>query len=356
MPALNIIQYIPSTFNWKAAGLTVTQQIKTLSSSDLYLQVSLSISTTTTSQSAKLNFRIPSWTFVDGAGATLNDKDLGSLSPGSFLSITKQWNSEDHLSLRFPIRLRTEAIKDGRLEYASLQAVLFGPFVLAGLSSGDWDAKAGNSSTISDWITIVPSVYNSQLVTFTQVSNGKTFVLSSANGSLTMQERPEVDGTDTAIHATFRAHPQDSTELHDMYSTTMKGASMLIEPFDLPGTVITNNLTLSAQKGSDSLFNIVPGLDGNSNSVSLELGNKPGCFLVTGVDYPAGTKIQVSCKSSLQSIGGILEQAASFVQAAPLRQYHPISFIAKGVRRNFLLEPLYSLRDEFYTVYFNIGA
>ncbi|KAG2656698.1 hypothetical protein PVAP13_1KG103131 [Panicum virgatum] len=356
MPALNIIQYIPSTFNWKAAGLTVTQQIKTLSSSDLYLQVSLSISTTTTSQSAKLNFRIPSWTFADGAGATLNDKDLGSLSPGSFLSITKQWNSEDHLSLRFPIRLRTEAIKDGRLEYASLQAVLFGPFVLAGLSSGDWDAKAGNSSTISDWITIVPSVYNSQLVTFTQVSNGKTFVLSSANGSLTMQERPEVDGTDTAIHATFRAHPQDSTELHDMYSTTMKGASMLIEPFDLPGTVITNNLTLSAQKGSDSLFNIVPGLDGNSNSVSLELGNKPGCFLVTGVDYPAGTKIQVSCKSSLQSIGGILEQAASFVQTAPLKQYHPISFIAMGVRRNFLLEPLYSLRDEFYTVYFNIGA
>ena len=46
MPALNIIQYIPSTFNWKAAGLTVTQQVKTLSSSDLYLQVSLSISAT----------------------------------------------------------------------------------------------------------------------------------------------------------------------------------------------------------------------------------------------------------------------------------------------------------------------
>jgi hypothetical protein len=44
------------------------------------------------------------------------------------------------------------------------------------------------------------------------------------------------------------------------------------------------------------------------------------------------------------------------VQATPLRQYHPISFVAKGLRRNFLLEPLYSLRDEFYTVYFNLGA
>nr|TKW37470.1 hypothetical protein SEVIR_1G036326v2 [Setaria viridis] len=89
-------------------------------------------------------------------------------------------------------------------------------------------------------------------------------------------QRPEVDDTDTAIHTTFGAHPQD------IYSTTMKGASMLIEPFDLPGTVITNNLTLSAQKGSDSLFNtdslfnIVPGLDGNPNSVSLELGDRRG--------------------------------------------------------------------------------
>ncbi|KAJ1278362.1 hypothetical protein BS78_04G073600 [Paspalum vaginatum] len=355
-PALNIIQYVPSTFNWKAGGLTVTQQIKTISSSDLYLQISLSIYTKTKSQSAKLNVRIPSWTFADGAGATLNDEDLGSIFPGTFLSITKQWNSEDHLSLRFPIRLRTEVIKDDRPEYASLQAILFGPFVLVGLSTGDWDAKAGNSSAISDWITPVPPTYNSQLVTFTQVSNGKTFILSSANGTLTMQERPEVDGTDTAIHATFRAHPQDSTELHDTYSKTMKAASMLIEPFDLPGTVITNNLTLSTQKGSDSLFNIVPGLDGNANSVSLELGTKPGCFLVTGMNYSAGAKIQVSCKSSLQSIGGILEQAASFVQTAPLRQYHPISFVANGLRRNFLLEPLYSLRDEFYTVYFNIGA
>ncbi|XP_062223810.1 uncharacterized protein LOC133922468 [Phragmites australis] len=355
-PALNIIQYIPSTFNWKAAGLNVTQQIKPLSSSDLYLQVSLSISTKTNSQSAKLNVRIPSWTATDGAKATLNDKDLGLISPGSFLSVTKQWNSGDHLLLQFPISLTTEAIKDDRVEYASLHAVLFGPFVLAGLSSGDWNAKAGNVSAVSDWITAVPSSYNSQLVTFTQVSNGKTFVLSSANGSVTMQELPEVDGTDTAIHATFRAHSQDSTGLHDIYSTTIKGTSMLIEPFDLPGTVITNNLTLSAQNGSDSLFNIVPGLDGNSNSVSLELGTNPGCFLVTGANYFAGTKIQVSCKSSLQSIGGVLEQAASFVQTAPLRQYHPYSFIAKGVRRNFLLEPLYSLRDEFYTVYFNIGA
>jgi len=44
-PALYIIQFIPSTFNWRAAGLTITQKLEPLSSSDQYLQVSFSIST-----------------------------------------------------------------------------------------------------------------------------------------------------------------------------------------------------------------------------------------------------------------------------------------------------------------------
>jgi hypothetical protein len=35
---------------------------------------------------------------------------LGFLS-GSFLSVTKQWDSGDHLTLQLPINLRTEAIK-----------------------------------------------------------------------------------------------------------------------------------------------------------------------------------------------------------------------------------------------------
>lgn len=43
-PVLNIIQYIPSAYNWKAAGLTVNQQLKPISSLDMFLQVSLSTS------------------------------------------------------------------------------------------------------------------------------------------------------------------------------------------------------------------------------------------------------------------------------------------------------------------------
>lgn len=105
-PALSIIQYIPSTFNWKTAGVTVTQELEPLSSSDMNLQVSLSFSGKVilleffgmkfisehakvsllifvqNGQSATLNVRIPTWTSASGAKAALNGKDLGSVTPG----------------------------------------------------------------------------------------------------------------------------------------------------------------------------------------------------------------------------------------------------------------------------------
>ncbi|TKW22410.1 hypothetical protein SEVIR_4G226700v4 [Setaria viridis] len=324
-PALYIIQFIPSTFNWRTAGLTVTQKLEPLSSSDQYLQVSLSISAKTNGQFATLNVRMPSWTSLNGAKATLNDKVLELASPGTFLTISKEWNSGDHLSLQLPIHLRTEAIKDDRQEYASIQAVLFGPFLLAGLTTGDWDAKTGGATAApSDWITPVPPESDSQLVTLVQESGDKAFVLSAVNGSLKMQERPkDSGGTDAAVHGTFRLIPQGS----GTSAATNSTATAMLEPFDMPGMVVTDKLTVSADKSSGALLDVVPGLDGSPGSVSLELGARPGCFLVGG-----GEKVQ------------------------PLRRYHPMSFAARGVRRSFLLEPLFTLRDEFYTIYFNLQA
>ncbi|GJM97982.1 hypothetical protein PR202_ga14952 [Eleusine coracana subsp. coracana] len=325
-PALYIIQFIPSTFNWRTTGLTVTQQLKPLSSSDQHLQVSFSISAKTNGQFATLNVRMPSWTSLSGAKATLNDKDLELASPGTFLTISKQWGSGDHLSLQLPIHLRTEAIKDDRPEYASLQAVLFGPFLLAGLTTGDWDAKTGGAATVSDWITAIPPTANSQLMTLVQESGGKTFILSTVNGSLTMQDRPEsTGGTEAAVHATFRVVPQGS-------GAAMNSTSAMIEPFAMPGMVITDKLTASTEKAPSSLS--------PSNG------------------YAAGAKVQVACGSARKNGdgGAGFRRAASFVRAEPLRRYHPISFAARGVRRTFLLEPLFTLRDEFYTIFFNLGA
>lgn len=182
-----------------------------------------------------------------------------------------------------------------------------------------------------------------------------------------MQDIPVV-GSHSSVEATFRIYPQDAKPKQFFISSRKsnnnkgKGSSteayVMIEPLDMPGMVITNALSISGTRGSDSAFRLIPGLDGTADSVSLELGTKPGCYISTGtVDYSTGKKLQVSCRGSSQVSDDVaFKRAATFVAVNGARQYNPLSFVAKGQKRNFLLEPLMGLQDEFYTVYFNVGA
>lgn len=214
-----------------------------------------------------------------------------------------------------------------------------------GLTPGIWEVNATNAASVTGWVTpLCSESLNSQLVTLTQSSGGRTRVLSVsiADGKLTMLEVP-ASGSDACVHATFRV----------VSSGGLLGQNVTIEPFDKPGMAVTNALAVGRPEGPDALFNALPGLDGTPGSVSLELVTKPGCF----VTAPAGTNTtQVGCQNATGASGidTAFRRAASFSRAAPLRQYHPLSFAARGTERNFLLEPLRSLRDEFYTVYFSL--
>ncbi|XP_078154338.1 uncharacterized protein LOC144549468 isoform X2 [Carex rostrata] len=372
-PSLHIIQFIPSTFNWKSAGLVISQHTQPLTSSDSVLRVSFTISSNQSNNKAStVNIRIPSWTSLHTFKASLNSQKLVPTLQGNFLSITKNWGSNDNLVLEFPISIRTEQIKDDRPEYSSLHAIFFGPYLLAGITTGDWDAKSGSSSSVSDWISPVPSSYNSQLFSLIQQSsNNKTLFVSNSNLSLTMQDMP-LAGSYSSVQATFRIYPQDS-KTKQFYISSRKSSSngkkskgttgtdayVMIEPFDMPGMVITNTLTITGTKGSsDSTFKLISGLERTADSVSLELGTKPGCYISTGtVDYSTGTKLQVLCTGSDKVTDDVVfKKAATFVPVNGARQYDPVSFMAKGQKRNFVLEPLMGLRDEFYTIYFNVGA
>ncbi|KAG6513650.1 hypothetical protein ZIOFF_023983 [Zingiber officinale] len=397
IPSLYIIQYISSSFSWRAAGIQLSQKTKRVYSFDPYLQVSITTLANESSLTSTLNLRIPSWTSLSGAKVLLNDENL-KLTPGmmhsiylsdfrqyfclvmnlcqsptismalkpsvmllydairfieKFLSVTRNWTSNDNLTLVLPLILRTESIKDDRPEYASLQAILFGPYLLAGLTTGDWNIKTGNSSSISDWITAIPASYNSQLVSLVQESNGKAFVFSNSNGSLTMEEWP-AEGTNSAIHATFRS--PKGCDVIPCKKTDQ--SSVMLEPFDLPGMVVVhqgpnNDLALSTTTSPESVFNIVQALDGKQDRVSLESSNQQGCFLSPRISNTAGSTVRLACVSDSEP-DKLFRQAASFTPITGLREYNPISFMAKGVRRNFVLEPLLSLKDETYSVYFDI--
>ena len=96
--------------------------------------------------------------------------------------------------------------------------------------------------------------------------------------------------------------------------------------------------------------------------MSLELGSRPGCFVTAPAAAGGGandTRVGVGCRSNGEGGSGSgddaeFRRAASFARAPPLRRYHPLSFAARGAARGFLLEPLRSLQDEFYTVYFSL--
>lgn len=243
---------------------------------------------------------------------------------------------------------------DDRPEYASVQAILYGPYLLVGHTTDDWDIKTGANTAAADWITPIPAGYNSQLVSFSQNFAKSTFVLTNTNQSLTLQKLPE-PGTDLALHATFRLIFKESSSKLST-STNAIGESVMLEPFDLPGMNVIHQgadqpLIIDSSHGgtSSSVFLVVPGLDGRNDTISLESQSNKGCYVYSGLSSGAG--VNLSCKSDSEAT---FNQATSFVAVKGLRQYNPISFVAKGAKKNFLLEPIFNFRDEHYTVYFNI--
>ncbi|GLT82213.1 hypothetical protein SLE2022_006180 [Rubroshorea leprosula] len=327
VPGLYVIQYISSTLDWKSGQILVTQKVDPVVSWDPFLRIMLTFSS---------------------KEAELNAQDVPLPAPGNFLSITREWGASDRLTLQLPITWRTEAIKDDRPEYASIQAILYGPYLLAGHTTGDWDIKSGNS----DWITPIPASYNSQLATFSQKSGNSIFVLSNSNQSITMEQLPAPGTADAAI-ATFRVISSDT-------SNDTIGGSVMLEPFNLPGMLLVNQgsdlaVTNSPSEESSSRFLLVAGLDGNSDTVSFESVNQKGCYVYSGVNYQSSVRLKLSCNNGDTSEAEF-SQATSFVMNQGISEYHPISFVAMGAKRNFLLEPLLSFRDESYSVYFNIQA
>eukprot|EP01018_Ginkgo_biloba_P022347 Gb_24309 [translate_table: standard] len=396
-PTLYVIQFISSTLTWDTAGLIVKQTVEPLSSWDPYLRVSmefskLKVGVRQNSTESTVNIRIPFWTTADGAQAMLNDEKLSLPYPGNFLTIARVWKTQDKLSLLFPVGMRTENIKDDRPQFTSIQAILFGPYLLAGMSNGDWDLIRENTDSFSEWITPVPGSFSSQLFSFGQEGkissssevDNTTLVFTHSDNTISMEPFPMV-GTDKAASATFRIIDSVAETSSGEYSSSKAisimdfvGSDVYLEPFARPGMIVAHNgidnnvavinraqLTTGEEHCSvghcsplyhelDAIFRVLPGLDGNDGSVSFESASLPSCFLYGSASYRVGQAVQLRCKTLIRDLE--FNHSTSFTATTGIAAYHPISFIARGSQRAYLLAPLLSLRDESYTVYFNITS
>ncbi|XP_028796140.1 uncharacterized protein LOC114751645 [Neltuma alba] len=349
-PTLYIAQYISTTFNWKAANFLLNQTLSTYSSYDPFVRVTFTFS-------PHQGEEVPS--------STLNLR--------SYLTITRKWSAGDNLTLIFPITPRLEPIKDNRPEYKTVNAIIFGPFLLVSHTVGEeWDLQVSDlNMKPEDYLHAIPATNHSHLFTFSQDSANSSFVLTNLNvtdsKTLAMEKLPQT-GTVRATHATFNLVLLDSikdTLFADINDVLDK--PVLLEPVHLPGRhlihqgpgkpLLLSNFSTGSSDYQSSQFRVVHGLDGRNGSVSIEsMGNK-GCFLYSGVDYSEGEEVKLKCKSADSSNGTsttLFNKAVSFVAAKGLKEYHPISFIAKGLNTSYLMEPIHSFADDFYTPYLNI--
>ncbi|KAL9349198.1 hypothetical protein Peur_056453 [Populus x canadensis] len=100
--------------------------------------------------------RIPTWTHLEGAETVINDST---------------W--------QIPA-------SDDRPEYASIQAILYGPSLFAGHTTADWDIKNVSADSLPEWSTPIPAAYNDHLVTFSQKSRNPNFFLINSNHIITV--------------------------------------------------------------------------------------------------------------------------------------------------------------------------
>ena len=115
--------FIPSELNWPEKGFGLRQDTRFPEQPRTALTV-----TADKPVHLALRLRIPSW-LASAPTVKLNGKALeATASPGGYLTLTRTWKKGDRVEMELPMRLHIEAMPDD----PNLQAVLYGPLVLAG--------------------------------------------------------------------------------------------------------------------------------------------------------------------------------------------------------------------------------
>ncbi|MGD0832538.1 MAG: beta-L-arabinofuranosidase domain-containing protein [Terracidiphilus sp.] len=120
--SLYVNLFIDSELDWREKGLRLRQSTTFPEQSTTVLSIQ-----NAPDKPMKLRLRVPYW--AEGGAVLLNGERLPYYSsPSSYLELTRQWRAGDTIELRMPMRLHADRMPDDE----SVQAVMYGPLVLAG--------------------------------------------------------------------------------------------------------------------------------------------------------------------------------------------------------------------------------
>jgi len=114
--------FIPSQLDWSEKGFRLQQDTRFPEQAGTTLTV-----TADKPVQLEMHLRIPAWT--RSAAVKINGKPIEAMtSPGSYLTLSRVWRNGDRVDMELPMQLRIEKMPDD----PTVQAVLYGPLVLAG--------------------------------------------------------------------------------------------------------------------------------------------------------------------------------------------------------------------------------
>jgi uncharacterized protein len=115
--------FIPSQLDWAEKGVKIRQETRFPDEPS----TTIVVNAREPSRMA-MHLRVPQW-LTSGGSVKVNGKTMDAFpSPGSYLTISRVWSDGDRVEMQLPMQLHTEAMPDD----PSMQAILYGPLVLAG--------------------------------------------------------------------------------------------------------------------------------------------------------------------------------------------------------------------------------
>ncbi|KAK7934697.1 hypothetical protein PG985_000192 [Apiospora marii] len=135
--ALWVNLYVPSTLTWEDRGFEVKQET-TFPRSD---KTKLTIIAAGQGP-LDIKLRVPAWAKSGGVTVTVNGEKDGQVpEPGTYLTLSRTWQTGDTIEMQMPFRIRIERA----LDRPDTQAIMWGPVLLqtvgrpTGSSSGYWE-------------------------------------------------------------------------------------------------------------------------------------------------------------------------------------------------------------------------
>jgi len=146
--SLYVNLYIDSSLEWPEKGLRLKQETKFPEQQGTTISVTAKNPT-----QLGINLRVPYW--AQGGSVKINGTTLPAFSsPSSYLALNRVWKTGDRIELSLPMGLHIDPMPDDH----SLQAVMYGPLVLAGkfdavskeMLYGDYEPKPGDQTKVPE--------------------------------------------------------------------------------------------------------------------------------------------------------------------------------------------------------------